>query len=92
VQLRKTINFVSPEEKQAIMAEYNSGLLSKASAIAMLGTVEDVDSELILLEEEAATAMEKAQQQQDLIEDDPNAATEQPTNNPNPDELGEPDE
>jgi hypothetical protein len=92
VQLRKAINFVSPEEKNAIMAEYNSGLLSKASTIAMLGTVEDVDSELILLEEESAAAMKKAQEQQDLIEDDPNGSIKQPPNNPNPDELGEPDE
>jgi hypothetical protein len=92
VQLRKAINFVSPEEKAAIMAEYNSGLLSKATTIAMLGTVDDVDSELALLQEESAAAVKKAQQQQDLIEEDPNASTQQPANNSDGNELREPDE
>lgn len=92
VQLRTAINFVSPEEKVAIMAEYNTGLMSKATAIAMLGTVDDVDAELILIEEESADAMKKAQEQQNLIEEDPNANPSQPANNPDRDAVGSSDE
>lgn len=92
VQLRTAINFVSPEEKTAIMAEYNAGLMSKATAIAMLGTVEDVDAEMVLIEEEAATAMKKAKDQQSLIEDDPNATPNEPADNSDPNELGGADE
>jgi hypothetical protein len=90
VQLRKAIDFISAEEKAAIVAEYNAGLISKATAIAMLGTVDDVDAELLLLDQEAGEAMAKAQKQQDQLEPgrQGDAPINQPADNPNPDELG----
>jgi hypothetical protein len=93
VQLRTAINFVSPEEKTSIMAEYNTGLISKATAIAMMGTVDDVDAELVLIEEESTAATKKAQELQSQIEPERqgDAPTEQLTDNPNPTQLGEPD-
>jgi hypothetical protein len=52
VELRKSGTFVSPEAKAQTIAEYNAGLLSKATAIARLGSVEDVDAELAQIETE----------------------------------------
>jgi hypothetical protein len=68
VGLRKAINFVSPEEKNAIIAEYNTGLISKATAIAMIGTVDDVDAELSLIEGEDLAAVVGAKERQTIIE------------------------
>lgn len=90
VQLRKAIDFISPEEKAAIIAEYREGLISKATAMAMLGTVDDVDAELLLLDQEADEAQAKAKKQQDLLEPgrSGDAPTDRPTDNPDPNELG----
>ncbi|MBE7384402.1 MAG: hypothetical protein F6J95_023685 [Leptolyngbya sp. SIO1E4] len=43
---------LSSEERQVYIAEYQAGLLSKATAIAKLGSVSDVDAELSLISEE----------------------------------------
>lgn len=62
VDLRQAIQLVSPEEKAQILQEYNAGLISRATAIAQLGTVEDADAELALIEQEqkaAAAAVER---------------------------------
>lgn len=80
VQLRKAIDFVSPEEKAAIIAEFNAGLISKATAIARLGTVDDVDAELMLIEQESTDAMDRAQQQAAINE--PNRQGDNPATQP----------
>jgi hypothetical protein len=64
-------------------------LLSKATAIALLGSVEDVDSELALIREEATEEMRSRSSDDD---DDPPVPNNEPTppNNEPTDE--EPDE
>jgi hypothetical protein len=57
VQLRITTGKLSPEERQMIITEFDKGLLSKATAIALLGSVDDCDAELALIAEEAAEDM-----------------------------------
>ncbi|MGG6295284.1 hypothetical protein ACQ4M4_12915 [Leptolyngbya sp. AN02str] len=57
VQLNITTGKLSAEERSQIIEEYQSGLLSKATAIATLGTVKDVDAELSLIEEDINAAM-----------------------------------
>ncbi len=52
VSLNITTGKLSAEERSQIIAENQAGLLSKTTAIAQLGTVDDVDAELALLEEE----------------------------------------
>lgn len=52
VELRISTGKLSPEERQQVVAEFQAGLLSKTTAIAMLGSVEDVDAELALIAEE----------------------------------------
>jgi hypothetical protein len=91
VQLRKLIDYVSPEERQQIVIEYNTGLLSKATALARLGTVDDVDAELELIEAESAAAVQQARNStsataKDKIEDAP---ASQLADNPATAELGE---
>lgn len=60
VQLRKAIDFVSPDERAQIIAEYNAGLISKATAIAHIGTVDDVDAELELIDAESSAIVTNA--------------------------------
>jgi hypothetical protein len=52
VQLRITTGKLSAEEKDAVVKEFQAGLMSKATAIAKLGSVDDVDAELALIDEE----------------------------------------
>jgi hypothetical protein len=89
VQLRITTGKLSPEERQMIITEFDKGLLSKATAIALLGSVEDVDSELALIREEATEEMRSRSSDDD---DDPPVPNNEPTppNNEPTDE--EPDE
>jgi hypothetical protein len=89
VQLRKAIDYVSPEERQQIIAEYNTGLLSKATAIARIGTVDDVDAELELIEAEANEAMQKAKVAIAATEKEnpENAPASQPPDDADPAEL-----
>ena len=56
VELHITTGRLSAEEKAAITSEFQAGLLSKATAIAQLGTVADVDLELALMAEEVKEA------------------------------------
>ena len=57
VQLNITTGKLSSEERQAVISEYQAGLLSKATALAQLDSVDDVDAELALIKEEAEEAM-----------------------------------
>lgn len=57
VQLNITTGKLSSEERQAVIGEYQAGLLSKATALAQLDSVGDVDAELALIKEEAEEAM-----------------------------------
>ena len=52
VQLRITTGKLSAEERAQIMTEVQAGLLSKSTAIAILGTVSDVDAEMELIQSE----------------------------------------
>lgn len=52
VTLNITTGKLSAEERKQVIDEFNAGLLSRATAIAKLGTVSDVDAELALIEEE----------------------------------------
>lgn len=56
VKLNISTGKLTAEERQQIIAEYNAGLLSRATAIARLGTVSDVDAELALIESERSEA------------------------------------
>lgn len=58
VELQVTTGKLSPEERAGIITEYQAGLLSKATALAKLGTA-DVDAELILILEESAEGMQR---------------------------------
>lgn len=58
VELRKSTHWLAPEEQAQIVAAYNNGLLSKATAIARLGMVDDPDAEIALIEDETKAAME----------------------------------
>lgn len=60
VKLSITTGKLSAEERRSIMDEYREELISKSTAIALLGSVEDVDAELALIEEE--------QQQQNAVQ------------------------
>lgn len=53
VGLTITTGKLSAEERSQIISEFNAGLMSRATAIAKLGTVADVDAELALMAEEA---------------------------------------
>lgn len=64
VKLNISTGKLSSEERQQVIAEYNAGLLSKATAMARLGTVTDVDAELALIEEERTEAMATMMPQQ----------------------------
>ena len=57
VTLRCSTGKLTPEERQALIVEYQAGLMSKTTAMAMLGSVQDIDAELALIEEERAKAM-----------------------------------
>jgi hypothetical protein len=52
VDLRITTGKLSADEQRMVMEQYSKGLLSKPTAIALLGTVSDVDAELAAIEEE----------------------------------------
>lgn len=52
VELRITTGKLSTEERSEIRADYQAGLLSKATAIAKSGLVDDPDGELALISEE----------------------------------------
>lgn len=52
VTLNITTGKLSSDERQSVIAEYQAGLLSRATTIAKLGSVDDVDAELAMLEEE----------------------------------------
>ena len=54
VGLTITTGKLSAEERAQIISEYQAGLMSRATAIAKLGTVADVDAELALMAEELA--------------------------------------
>ncbi len=56
VDLQITTGKLSGEERQAVIAEYQAGLISKATAISLLGSVSDVDAELALMAEEVQAA------------------------------------
>ncbi|MEM9486505.1 MAG: phage portal protein, partial [Cyanobacteria bacterium P01_F01_bin.116] len=56
VQLNITTGKLSSEERQAVISEYQAGLLSKATALAQLDSVDDVDAELALIDEERQAA------------------------------------
>ena len=58
VQLNITTGKLSSDERQAVISEYGAGLLSKATALAQLDSVDDVDAELALIKEEAEEAMQ----------------------------------
>ena len=57
VQLNITTGKLSAEERAAVIAEYQAGLLSKATSLEQLDSVDDVDAELALIKEEAEEAM-----------------------------------
>jgi hypothetical protein len=57
VSLNSSTGKLTPEERQAIIAEYQAGLLSKASTMAALGSAKDVDAELALMDNEREEAM-----------------------------------
>jgi hypothetical protein len=71
VQLRITTGKLSAEERKALMDEYNAGLLSKATTVAILGSVEDVDAELALMKEEAEEKMKSRPVSQFSAQDPP---------------------
>lgn len=52
VELQVTTGKLSAEERRAVMDEYKANLISRSTAIALLGSVEDVDAEIALIEEE----------------------------------------
>lgn len=56
VELRITTGKLSAEETGAIITQYDKGLLSQSTAMALIGSVDDVDAELAMIEEERATA------------------------------------
>lgn len=53
VELKITTGKLSPEERASLIAEFQAGLISRATTMAKLATVADTDAELALLEEEA---------------------------------------
>ncbi|MEO0988159.1 MAG: phage portal protein [Cyanobacteria bacterium J06639_14] len=53
VTLNITTGKLSAEERNQLIAEHQAGLMSKATTIAKLGSVSDVDAELALMAEEA---------------------------------------
>lgn len=61
VELRITTGKLSAEEQGAVMAQHQAGLLSRATTIAKLGTVHDVDAELALLDEEMKQQTDRQQ-------------------------------
>ncbi|MEO1208861.1 MAG: hypothetical protein AAFX78_04885 [Cyanobacteria bacterium J06638_20] len=52
VELRISTGKLSAEERQEIRSDYEAGLLSRASAIALSGLSDDPDAEMALIEEE----------------------------------------
>lgn len=84
VELQISTGKLSAEERQAIIAEFQAGLLSKATAIAKLGTVSDVDAELSLIEEEVSTATRpQPRQPADFADDTLPGGNQNPNNNGN---------
>ncbi|MEO1399692.1 MAG: hypothetical protein AAFV72_00370 [Cyanobacteria bacterium J06635_1] len=68
VELSITTGKLSAEERAEIRSDYQAGLLSKSTAIALLGCVDDVDAELALIDEEMA---EKSANQPDPLPTNP---------------------
>jgi hypothetical protein len=86
VELRITTGKLSPEERQAVITEFDKGLLSKATTMARLGSVNDVDAELALIEEEESEAMRSRPQPALTPEDlQPTETTNGTEPNPNAD-------
>ena len=55
VSLRITTGKLSGEESAVVQSRYDKGLLSRATAMALLGDVPDVDAEIALIDEEMST-------------------------------------
>lgn len=55
VQLQVTTGKLSSEEQKTVIAQYQAGLLSRTTAMAMLG-IKDPDAEMALIEAEQSTA------------------------------------
>lgn len=83
VQLRVTTGKLTPDERRSVIEEFTAGLLSKATAIALLGSVEDVDAELALIEEEAEEHLRRREPP------DPMGLGNNPNGGDNEDEDGE---
>lgn len=60
VSLSVTTGKLTPEEQGAIIGRYDKGLLSKSTAMALLGDVEDTDAELALITEEEMKARRRS--------------------------------
>jgi len=58
VQLRISTGKLSPEERQMVINEFSKGLMSKSTAMALLASVDDTDSEIALITAERETEME----------------------------------
>ena len=81
VGLTITTGKLSAEERSQIISEYQAGLMSRATAIAKLGSVSDVDAELALMAEEA-------DEQGAARDDDPELPRQpQPTEEPEDDDT-----
>lgn len=81
VDLQITTGKLTPEEKKAIIDEFKAGLMSKTTAIAILGSVSDVDAELALIEEERAASRPAQPRPEFDMRDRPNMQ-ELPTDEP----------
>lgn len=77
VELRITTGKLSPEERQAVITEFDKGLLSKATTMGRLGSVTDVDAELALIAEEEEEEMRSRPQPALNPEDEQNTAEAQ---------------
>lgn len=87
VELTISTGKLTAEERGIIIAEQQAGLLSKATAIAKLGTVSDVDAELALISEEIREATQPQPRQAADFADDTlpggNSSGDQNTENNN---------
>ena len=84
VELQISTGRLTAEERGAVIAEHQAGLLSKATAIAQLGTVQDVDAELALIAEEVAKATTPPPKPPQAFADDPGDEPDGSNNPENP--------
>lgn len=71
VNLQITTGKLSAEERRAVIEEFQASLMSKTTAIALLGSVSDVDAELALIEEELRASTSAARRTPaDFADDD----------------------